>query len=158
MIGKPYPCLWFNMQAEEAAQLYASVFPNTRILETARYPDAMPDLAGQVLTVTLDLNGQNFMLLNGGPEFTFSEAVSFVVDCETQAEVDQLWNRLTDNGGEESMCGWLKDRFGVSWQIVPTALGEMMSDPDPAKVNRVTQAMLQMRKLDVAALRAAYNR
>lgn len=157
MIGKPYPCLWFNMQAEEAAQLYASVFPNTRILETARYPEAMGEMAGQVLTVTMDLNGQSFMLLNGGPEFTFSEAVSFVVDCETQAEVDQLWNRLTDNGGEESMCGWLKDRFGVSWQIVPTALGEMMADLDPAKVNRVTQAMLQMRKLDVAALRAAYN-
>ena len=157
MIGKPYPCLWFNMQAEQAAQPYASVFPKTRILETARYPDAMPDLAGQVLTVTLDLNGQNFMLLNGGPEFTFSEAVSFVVDCETQAEVDHLWNQLTDDGGEESMCGWLKDRFGVSWQIVPTALGEMMADPDPVKVNRVTQAMLQMRKLDVATLRAAYN-
>jgi len=157
MIGKPYPCLWFNMQAEQAAQLYASVFPNARILETSRYPDAMPDLAGQVLTVILDLNGERFMLLNGGPEFNFSEAVSFVVDCETQAEVDHLWTRLTAEGGEESMCGWLKDRFGVSWQIVPTALGEMMSDPDPAKASRVTQAMLQMRKLDIAALRAAYE-
>jgi predicted 3-demethylubiquinone-9 3-methyltransferase (glyoxalase superfamily) len=156
MIGKPYPCLWFNMQAEEAAQLYASVFPNSRILEIARYPDAMPDLAGQVLTATVELNGERFMLLNGGPEFRFNEAVSFVVDCDTQEEVDRLWARLTE-GGEESMCGWLKDRFGVSWQIVPRALGEMMSDPDPAKVSRVTQAMLQMRKLDVGALRAAYN-
>jgi predicted 3-demethylubiquinone-9 3-methyltransferase (glyoxalase superfamily) len=156
MIGKPYPCLWFNMQAEEAAQFYTSIFPNSRVLELARYPDAMPDLAGQVLTATVELNGERFMLLNAGPEFRFNEAVSFVVDCDTQEEVDRLWARLTE-GGEESMCGWLKDRFGVSWQIVPRALGEMMSDPDPAKVSRVTQAMLQMRKLDVAALRAAYN-
>lgn len=156
MIGRPYPCLWFDMQAEEAAQHYASVFPNTRILETARYPDAMPDRAGQALTVTLELNGARLMLLNGGPEFKFSEAVSFVVDCDTQEEVDNLWARLTE-GGQESMCGWLKDRFGVSWQIVPRALGEMMSDADPAKVNRVTEAMLQMRKLDVPALRRAYE-
>lgn len=156
MIGKPYPCLWFNFEAYEAAQFYTSAFPGSRILEVARYPDAMPDLAGKVLTVTFELNGQQFMALNGGPEFTFSEAVSFVVDCDTQAEVDELWARLTE-GGAESMCGWLKDRFGVSWQIVPRALGEMMSDPDPAKVNRVTAAMLQMRKLDVAALRRAYE-
>jgi predicted 3-demethylubiquinone-9 3-methyltransferase (glyoxalase superfamily) len=156
VIGRPYPCLWFNMQAEEAAQLYTSVFPNSRILEIARYPDAMPDKAGQVLTITFELNGERFMALNGGPEFTFNESVSFVVDCDSQAEVDDLWERLTE-GGAESMCGWLKDRFGVSWQIVPRALGEMMADKDPSKVNRVTLAMLQMRKLDIATLRQAYE-
>jgi predicted 3-demethylubiquinone-9 3-methyltransferase (glyoxalase superfamily) len=153
---RPYSCLWFNMQAEEAARFYTSTFPNSRINETARYPDAVPDLAGKVLTVTFELNGQEFMALNGGPEFAFTEAISIVVPCETQAEVDHLWSRLTD-GGEESMCGWLKDRFGVSWQIVPTALGEMMSDPDPRKAGRVTEAMLKMRKLDVAVLRQAYE-
>jgi predicted 3-demethylubiquinone-9 3-methyltransferase (glyoxalase superfamily) len=145
------------MQAEEAANFYTSIFPNARILEISRYPDAMPDLAGQVLTVVFELNGERFMGLNGGPEFTFNESVSFVVDCDTQAEVDELWMRLTE-GGQESMCGWLKDRYGVSWQIVPRALGEMMADPDPVKVTRVTQAMLQMRKLDIAGLRDAYEK
>jgi predicted 3-demethylubiquinone-9 3-methyltransferase (glyoxalase superfamily) len=156
MIGTPYPCLWFNGQAEEAAKFYASVFPNTRILETSRYPDAMPEMAGQVLTITLDINGARFMALNAGPDFTFSEAISFVMECDTQAEIDELWTRLTERG-EESMCGWLKDPYGLSWQIVPRVLDQMMADPDPAKANRVTQAMLQMRKLDIAALRRAYD-
>lgn len=157
MLHKIYPCLWFDGQAEDAARLYTSVFPNSRVLETARYPDAMPEMAGKVMTVVFELDGQKVMGLNGGPEFKFSEAVSFVVDCDTQAEVDALWEKLTANGGEESQCGWLKDPFGMSWQIVPVEMNEMMSDPDPAKVNRVTQAMLQMRKLDVAKLREAYN-
>ena len=153
---RPYTCLWFDGQAEEAARFYTSIFPNSKINEVARYPDAMPEMAGKVLTVMFEINGEQYMALNGGPEFSFSEAFSIVVPCESQAEVDEFWSKLTA-GGEESMCGWLKDRFGLSWQIVPTALGEMMSDPDPRKAGRVTEAMLKMRKLDVAVLRQAYD-
>ncbi len=152
---KIVPCLWFDHQAEEAANFYASIFEDSRILEVARYGEggAMP--AGTVLTVTFTLQGQEFMALNGGPHFQFSPAISFYVNCESQKEVDRLWERLL-YGGEEEQCGWLKDRYGVSWQIVPTVLGEMMNDPDPEKVQRVTSAMLKMVKLDIAGLERAY--
>lgn len=158
---KIVPCLWFDDQAEEAVNLYVSLFKNSKILNVSRYDEASAQAsgkpAGSVLTVSFMLNGQEFMALNGGPEFKFTEAVSFVVNCETQEEVDRLWDKLTADGGEESQCGWLKDKFGLSWQIVPTALGELLSDPDPIKAGRVMQAMLQMKKIDVAKLRQAYE-
>jgi predicted 3-demethylubiquinone-9 3-methyltransferase (glyoxalase superfamily) len=158
---KIVPCLWFDHQAEEAVNLYISLFKNSKILNVARYDEDSAKVAGKpvgsVLTVNFLLDGQEFMALNGGPEFKFTEAVSFVVNCETQVEVDHFWNTLTADGGEESMCGWLKDKYGLSWQIVPTVLDEMLSDPDPAKAQRVMQAMLQMKKLDVAGLRRAYE-
>lgn len=150
------PCLWFDTQAEEAARFYTSVFKNSRIINTSYYSEAGPRPAGTVLEVSFELDGQSFMALNGGPEFTFSEAVSFIVDCHGQEEVDYYWDRLLE-GGEESMCGWLKDKFGVSWQIVPSELGEMMSSTDAGKARRVTEALLQMRKLDIAELRRAYE-
>lgn len=152
---KIMPCLWFDHQAEEAANFYGSIFEDSRILEVARYGEGGPMPAGTVLTVTFTLQGQEFMALNGGPHFQFSPAISFYVNCESQEEVDRLWERLLD-GGEEEQCGWLKDRYGVSWQIVPTVLGEMMNDPDPEKVQRVTAAMLKMVKLDIAGLERAY--
>ncbi|MGV7929370.1 MAG: VOC family protein [Spirochaetota bacterium] len=154
------PCLWFDSRAEEAANFYVSVFRNSEILEIARYGASGAAVSGRpegsVMTVTFRINGQDFMALNGGPHFTFSEAVSFVVPCETQEEVDEYWNRLSD-GGEEGQCGWLKDRFGLSWQIVPVALGEMMRDGDPARVERVMQSMLGMKKIDSGELRRAYE-
>ena len=150
------PCLWFDTQAEEAARFYTSVFKNSRIINTSYYSEVGPRPAGTVLEVSFELDGQPFMALNGGPEFTFSEAVSFIVDCHGQEEVDYYWDRLLE-GGEESMCGWLKDKFGVSWQIVPSELGEMMSSTDAGKARRVTEALLQMRKLDIAELRRAYE-
>jgi len=152
---KIMPCLWFDHQAEEAANFYASIFEDSKILDIARYGEGGPMPAGTVLTVTLTLQGQEFMVLNGGPYFQFSPAISFYVNCESQEEVDRLWEGLLD-GGEEEQCGWLKDRYGVSWQIVPTVLGEMMNDPDPEKVKRVTSAMLKMVKLDIAGLERAY--
>ncbi len=158
---KIVPCLWFDHQAEEAVNLYISLFKNSKILNVARYDEDSAKVAGKpagsVLTVTFLLDGQEFMALNGGPEFKFTEAVSFVVNCETQVEVDHFWNTLTADGGEESMCGWLKDKYGLSWQIVPTVLDEMLSDPDPAKAQRVMQAMLQMKKIEIAGLRRAYE-
>ena len=157
MIQKPTPFLWFDSNAEEAMNLYTSIFPNAKIGEVSRYPEGSPGPAGQVMTASFTLNGQEFIALNGGPMFKFTEAVSFVVNCDTQAEVDHLWHALTADGGEESQCGWLKDKFGLSWQIVPKALGELMGDPDPAKAQRVMQAMLQMRKIDIAGLRQAYE-
>ena len=157
MIQKPTPFLWFDSNAEEAMNLYTSIFPNSKIGEVSRYPEGSPGPAGQVMTASFTLNGQEFIALNGGPMFKFTEAVSFVVNCDTQAEVDHLWHKLTADGGEESQCGWLKDKFGLSWQIVPKALGELMGDPDPAKAQRVMQAMLQMRKIDIAGLRQAYE-
>lgn len=153
-MDKLNPCLWFDTQAEEAAEFYTKVFPNSRIVEISRYGENMMKPAGEVLTVAFDLNGQRFVALNGGPEFTFSEAISFQINCADQAEVDAYWEKLTD-GGEAGPCGWLKDRFGVSWQVVPTEMTELMQDPDPARAARATQAMLSMGKLDVAAIRRA---
>ena len=150
------PFLWFNDQDEEAAQFYTSVFKNSRITSVSRYGDAFPERSGEVLTVTFELEGLQFTALNGGPEFSFTPAISFAVDCTSQAEVDALWGRLTE-GGEESMCGWLIDQFGVSWQIVPRALIEMMNDPNPVKAQKVTEAMLQMRKLDLNVLQQVYD-
>ena len=149
------PFLWFDNQAEEAAQFYMSVFKNSKILHVNRYGDGGPGPKGSVMVVNFQLAGQEFTALNGGPRFTFSEAFSFVVNCENQQEIDEYWGKLTSGGGEESMCGWLKDKFGFSWQIVPTALGTLMSQKDPKKANRVMEALLKMRKLDIAKLKAA---
>ncbi len=153
---KIVPNLWFDTEAEDAANFYCSVFPNSRIVSVAHYTEAGPREAGMVMVVEFELDGQRFMALNGGPEFTFSEAVSFMVACESQEEVDELWDKLAE-GGEEGPCGWLKDRYGLSWQIVPTALPEMLQDPDPAKAERVMAAMLQMKKIEISGLRAAYD-
>lgn len=148
-------CLWFDGQAEEAANHYVSIFENSRLGEVVRTTDAGPGPAGSVVTVEFEINGQRFVGLNGGPMFTFSEAVSFQILCDDQAEVDHYWEKLTQ-GGEESECGWLKDRFGVSWQVVPRRLMEMLRDPDQEKAKRATEAMLTMRKLDLPALEKAY--
>ena len=147
------PFLWFDTQAEEAANFYTSVFKNSRILHVSRYGDAGPGPKGSAMVVNFQLAGQEFTALNGGPRFKFSEAFSFVVNCENQREIDEYWTKLTADGGQESMCGWLKDKFGFSWQIVPTELGKLMSNPQ--KANRVMEALLKMRKLDVAVLKAA---
>lgn len=152
------PFLWFDHQAEEAANYYVSIFKDSKIVEISRYGEAGPAPAGSVMTVSFQLEGQDFVALNGGPQFTFTEAVSFYVGCETQQEVDELWAKLTDGGGEEGPCGWLKDKYGLSWQIIPDALPRLMSDPDPAKAQAVTEAMFKMSKLDVAALQEAYDR
>jgi predicted 3-demethylubiquinone-9 3-methyltransferase (glyoxalase superfamily) len=149
--------LWFDDQAEEAANLYTSLFKNSKITSVNRYSEAGPGKPGSVMTINFELDGREFTALNGGPEFKFTEALSLVVNCEGQAEVDQLWNKLTADGGEESMCGWLKDKFGLSWQIVPTALGGLIGGPDPAGAKRAMQAMLQMHKLDIATLQRAYD-
>ena len=153
-MGNLTPCLWFDTQGEEAAKFYTSIFPNSRITNVSHYGESGPREAGSVLTVEFELDGQTFTALNGGPQYTFSEAISFTVDCETQEEVDQYWSTLSE-GGEEGPCGWLKDRFGLSWQIVPNALPRLLKDPDREKAQRVVAAMLTMRKLDVAALEAA---
>ncbi|WP_432250488.1 VOC family protein [Streptomyces sanyensis] len=148
------PNLWFDTRGKEAAEFYVSVFPNSRITHVSHYGEAGPRAAGTVLTVDFELDGKPFTAINGGPEFTFDEAVSFLVDCADQAEVDYYWTRLSE-GGKEGPCGWVKDRYGLSWQIVPAALGELLADPDPARAQRAMAAMLGMSKLDVAALRAA---
>lgn len=148
------PSLWFDTEAEEAARFYASVFPNSRVVEVTRYGSAGPRPEGMVMTVSFDLDGQRFVALNGGPEFAFNEAVSFQVSCETQADVDMYWSRLSE-GGEEGPCGWLKDRFGLSWQIVPTVLPELLADPDRERSQRVMGAMLGMRKIEIEALERA---
>jgi len=150
------PFLWFNNQAEEAMNFYVSVFKNAKITSLSRYGEAGPGPAGTVMLGTFELEGQEFYALNGGPEFHFTEAISLYVDCKDQQEVDELWARLTD-GGEESMCGWLKDKAGLSWQIVPSVLSELLGDKDPQKAGRVMQAMLKMRKLDIRTLRQAYE-
>jgi len=150
------PFLWFDTQAEEAARFYVSIFKNSKIVKIARYGEAGPGPKGNVMTVVFELEGQEFIALNGGPQFKFTEAISFSVNCETQKEVDQFWEKLSQ-GGEEGPCGWLKDRYGLSWQINPVILGEMLSDPDPRKSRRVMQAMLKMKKIDIAALKKAYN-
>jgi predicted 3-demethylubiquinone-9 3-methyltransferase (glyoxalase superfamily) len=148
------PFLWFDTQAEEAAKFYISIFPNSRILTTARYGEAGPGPRGSVMTVVFELYGQRMIALNGGPHFKFTEAISLSVDCKDQEEVDHYWSKLSQ-GGQESQCGWLKDRYGLSWQVNPTVLGELLSDPDPKKAKRVMQAMLKMKKIDIAALKAA---
>jgi len=145
------PFLWFNDNAEEAAHFYTSIFKDAKILST------MPGPEGKAMSVTFELMGQRITILNGGPHFQINEAFSLFVDCADQAEVDELWAKLTADGGEESQCAWLKDKFGLSWQIVPRQLGELLSDPDPEKSQRVMQAMLQMKKIDIAALQAAYD-
>jgi predicted 3-demethylubiquinone-9 3-methyltransferase (glyoxalase superfamily) len=154
------PFLWFDTQAEEAAEFYVSIFPNSKIGNVARYDEAGSKATGQAvgaaMVVAFDLDGQSFSALNGGLMFKFNESVSFVIDCETQEEVDYYWAKLSD-GGSQGQCGWLKDKYGLSWQVVPKALGELMNDPNPAKAGRVMQAMLGMRKLDIATLRAAHK-
>jgi predicted 3-demethylubiquinone-9 3-methyltransferase (glyoxalase superfamily) len=149
--------LWFNDNAEEAISLYTSIFKNSKILNAYRYGEGENGSSGKLMSATFQLEGQEFIALNGGPQFQFNEAISLFVNCNTQEEVDDLWGKLTADGGEEGRCGWLKDKFGVSWQIVPTALGELMGDPDPVKAQRVMQAMLQMSKIDVPTLQAAYD-
>jgi len=150
------PCLWFDNQAEEAAQYYVSVFDNASIKNVSRFGEGGPGPAGQAVVVEFEIEGQVFQALNGGPAFSFSEAVSFVVDCATQEEVDRYWNSLTE-GGSESQCGWLKDRYGVSWQIVPQVLSRLINGPDAAGAQRAVQAMLGMQKLDIAELQRAYD-
>ncbi|MDV2476365.1 VOC family protein [Rhodococcus zopfii] len=149
------PWLWFDMNAQEAAEYYITVFPNSRILKVTHYPEGAPVPAGTVLAVEFELDGTLFAGLNGGPQFQFSEAVSFSIDCADQDEVDHYWNALTGGGGEESQCGWLKDRFGVSWQVVPRRLDELMSDPDVGVVERVSEALMKMRKIKVPVLEEA---
>jgi predicted 3-demethylubiquinone-9 3-methyltransferase (glyoxalase superfamily) len=148
------PCLWFDTEGEEAATLYTSVFPNSRNVGVAHYGEAGPRAEGTVMTVSFELDGQKFVALNGGPEFTFNEGISLQVSCKTQDEVDAFWSKLSE-GGEEGPCGWLKDRYGVSWQIVPTVLPELLSDPDPVKSQRVMRAMLKMKKIEIDALERA---
>ena len=149
------PFLWFNNNAEEAMNLYCSVFKNSKVGRVTRYGDAGPGPKGTVMSATFELEGQEFFALNGGPQFPFTEAVSFYVHCANQAEVDYYWEKLMAGGGKPSRCGWLKDRFGLSWQIVPTRLGELLGDQDPGRASRAMQAMLKMHKIDVAALERA---
>ena len=151
---KIIPFMWFDNNAEEAVHFYLSVFQNSKILNISRYAEGGPQPAGSVVVASFELHGQEFMALNGGPMFKFTEAISFFVNCETQGEVDDLWEKLSA-GGEKGRCGWLKDKYGMSWQIVPTALGGLMTDPDPAKAQRVTQAMMLMSKIDIKALENA---
>jgi predicted 3-demethylubiquinone-9 3-methyltransferase (glyoxalase superfamily) len=151
------PCLWFDNQAEEAARFYVSLFPNSKIKQVNRYGEAGPGPKGGVMVVVFDLGGQEHVALNGGPLFKFNEAISLQVHCDSQEEADRLWAAFTKDGGSESRCGWLKDKYGLSWQITPVALLEMMSDPDPVKVRRVTEAMMPMRKLDIAVLKRAFD-
>jgi predicted 3-demethylubiquinone-9 3-methyltransferase (glyoxalase superfamily) len=155
-VQKITPFLWFNDKAEEAMNFYVSIFKNSKIVGVSRYGEGGPGPKGTVMTATFQLCGQQFIALNGGPAFTFSEAISFFVNCETQQEVDELWEKLS-KGGEEGQCGWLKDKFGLSWQIVPSVLGELLQDKDAEKSKRVMKAMLQMNKIDIKALRQAYE-
>lgn len=155
-IQKITPFLWFDHQAEEAARFYTSVFPNSRIVAVTRYGEAGPSPKGSVMTVAFELDGQKFVALNGGPIYKFTEAVSFLVNCENQQEVDELWEKLSD-GGSEVQCGWLKDKYGLSWQIVPTVFFEMIKDQDAERTQRVMRAMFQMKKFDIAGLEAAYR-
>jgi predicted 3-demethylubiquinone-9 3-methyltransferase (glyoxalase superfamily) len=154
MQQKIVPNLWFDSEAEEAAEFYVDVFDSSRIVNVTHYTEAGPRDAGMVMTVEFELDGQRFLGINGGPQFTFDEAVSFAIECETQEEVDYYWGRLSA-GGEEGQCGWLKDRYGLSWQVVPTGMEELFADPDEGRAERAMKAMLGMRKLDIAALRAA---
>lgn len=157
MAHKIVPFLWFNGNAEEAANFYTSVFPNSGITETSYYGEGMPFPAGSVLVVNFTLDGNEIRALNGGPEFTFSEAISLQVDCADQAEIDYFWDKLTADGGEPGPCGWLKDKYGLSWQVVPANLGELLQGDDAAGSQRAGQALMQMGKLDIAKLREAYE-
>ena len=150
------PFLWFDTQAEEAASFYVSVFPNSKVREVSRYGAAGPGPKGSVMTVTFELDGQEVIALNGGPQFRFNEAISLSVDCKNQEEVDRYWQKLSE-GGEEGPCGWLKDRYGLSWQINPTILGQMLNDRDPKKARRAMEAMLKMKKIDIATLKRAFE-
>ena len=156
MTQRIVPFLWLDGKAEEAMHFYISVFRNSKIVSVTRYGEGGPGPKGMVMTGTFQLEGQNFMALNGGPQFTFSQAISFFVNCETQQEVDELWEKLSE-GGEKQRCGWLKDKYGVSWQIIPTALQKLMSDPNPKKAAGVMQAMLQMDKIDIRRLQEAHD-
>ncbi len=147
-------CLWFDGRAEEAANFYVSIFPNSKILKTARYPEGAPGPASSVMTIEFELDGRKFLGLNGGSHFKFTEAISFIISCQTQEEVDRYWRALTAGGGEVQ-CGWVKDKFGLSWQVTPTALGQLLSDPDAQKAKRVMQAMMGMKKLDIRGLERA---
>jgi predicted 3-demethylubiquinone-9 3-methyltransferase (glyoxalase superfamily) len=147
---------WFDDQAEEAMHFYTSIFKNSKVVNVSRYGEAGPGPKGQVITATFQLEGQDFMALNGGPLFKFTEAISLFVNCETQDEVDELWNKLSQ-GGQPGRCGWLKDKYGLSWQIIPSALGRMLQDKDPGKSKRVLKAMLEMNKIDIEALKRAYE-
>ena len=151
------PFLWFDNQAEEAANFYVSIFKNSKILTISRYGEAGPGPKGGAMTVSFQLDGQEFIALNGGPHFKFTEAISFIVDCKTQQEVDRFWEKLSA-GGQESQCGWLKDKYGLSWQIIPAILGQLLRDPDPVKSKRVMEAMLKMKKIDIQGLKQAYDR
>jgi predicted 3-demethylubiquinone-9 3-methyltransferase (glyoxalase superfamily) len=153
---KIIPFLWFDGKAEEAANFYVSLFKDSRIINISRYGDAGPAPKGTARSATFELAGQRFIALNAGPQFKFSEAISFFINCETQQEVDDLWEKLSA-GGQKSKCGWLKDKYGLSWQVIPTALGEMLQDKDPKKSQRVMQAMMQMTKIDIALLKQAYD-
>ncbi len=148
------PFLWFDNQAEEAANFYVSIFKNSKIVKVNRYGEAGPGPKGSAMTVVFQLDGQDFIALNGGPHFKFTEAISFSVDCKTQQEVDTYWEKLSE-GGQQVQCGWLKDKYGLSWQIVPSALGELLGDPDPQKSKRVMEAMLKMKKIDIEGLKRA---
>ncbi len=154
---KPTPFLWFDSNAEEAMNFYVSIFPNSKVLATTRYGAGGPGPAGTVMTAQFQLDGQDFVALNGGPMYKFNEAVSFSISCETQAEVDRFWEKLTSGGGEPGPCGWLKDRYGLSWQVVPTILPKLLSGSDPAKSGRAMAAMMKMSKLDGDALKRAYD-
>ena len=160
-MSKIAPCLWFDDKAEEAARFYTSVFKNSKLGATTRYGAEASKASGRpegsVMTVSFEIEGQEFLALNGGPQFKFSEAISLMVNCETQAELDKMWAALSGGGGSTSVCGWLKDKYGLSWQIVPKAMGAMMSSGDPKKLNRVMAAVMQMTKLDIAALQRAYD-
>jgi predicted 3-demethylubiquinone-9 3-methyltransferase (glyoxalase superfamily) len=150
------PFLWFDGKAEEAMNFYVSVFKNAQVVSVTRNGDGGPGPKGTVMSATFELEGQRFLALNGGPQFSFSPAISFFVNCETQPEVDELWEKLSE-GGEKQRCGWLKDKYGLSWQIIPSALGRMLQDKDPGKAKRVTKAMLQMDKIDIQRLKQAYD-
>jgi len=150
------PFLWFDGQAEQAANFYVSLFPDSRITATTRYGDAGPGPKGQVMTIAFEIGGQPFTALNGGPQFKFNESVSFVIQCENQAEIDKYWSKLIEGGGKPSQCGWLKDRWGLSWQIVPEVLPKLLQDKDAEKAQRVMHAMLQMTKIEIAGLEGAY--
>lgn len=151
------PFLWFDDQAEEAMNFYTSVFEDSKVIGVSRYGEAGPGEPGSVMIASFEIEGQRFTALNGGPRFKFTEAISFEIDCETQEEVDYLWESLTSGGGEESMCGWVRDKYGLSWQVVPRILGELMGDEDREKAKRVTEAMLGMRKIEIAELQRAYE-
>jgi predicted 3-demethylubiquinone-9 3-methyltransferase (glyoxalase superfamily) len=155
VMQKITPSLWFDKQAEEAVNFYMSIFKNSKITSITRYGEAGPGPKGSVMVVMFELEGQPFMALNGGPYYTFSPAISFLVDCKTQEEVDDLWEKLSQNG-EVVQCGWLKDKYGISWQIVPTILGKLLNDPDPLKSQKVMKAMLQMKKINIEGLQKAY--